>query len=197
MTYTIIDIETTGLSKHRHNITEIAAARMHKGKIVDKFQTLVNPQVKIPRFITRLTGIDNELVKDAPKICEALPDFIKFLGDNVFVAHNATFDYGFLHHNCKTHHDHTLLNEKVCTRKIATRLLPDLHRKRLGDLCEYFDVTNVQAHRAMADVEATAEVFKHMLTKLDDAGIKDPEEIIKFQVLPVRKAMSLIGVERI
>ncbi|MEA2037193.1 MAG: 3'-5' exonuclease, partial [Nanoarchaeota archaeon] len=139
MVFTVIDIETTGLSKNYHKITEIAAARIRKGKLVKSYQTLINPKVRIPSFITRLTGIDNELVKDAPTIKEALPSFIKFLGNDIFVAHNATFDYGFLEHNLKTYRNYTLDNKRLCTRKLANRLFPDLPRKRLGDICEHLN----------------------------------------------------------
>ena len=152
VSFTIIDIETTGLSKYTDKITEIAAAKYSNGKLVNSFQTLVNPQVEIPRFITKLTGIDNELVKNAPTIDQALPKFIDFLGDDVFVAHNATFDFGFLEHNLKIHHNKCIHNHTLCTRKLANRLLPELPRKRLQDLCERFEVTNSQAHRALGDV---------------------------------------------
>lgn len=78
--YTVIDIETTGLSKNYHQITEIAAAKIRAGKIVEQYQTLVNPHVRIPRFITNLTGIDNMMVKNAPVIKQVLPSFVDFLG---------------------------------------------------------------------------------------------------------------------
>jgi len=187
MVFTIIDIETTGLSKNHHKITEIAAARFRNGKLVRSFQTLVNPEVKIPSFITRLTGIDNELVKDAQTIDKALPKFIRFLSDDVFVAHNATFDYGFLEQNIMMHHKRGLLNERLCTRKLANRLFPDLPRKRLCDLCEHLNIKNIRAHRAMADVKATAEVFRNMLNQLDDIGISEVQDIIRFEKSPIQR----------
>lgn len=184
VSFTIIDIETTGLSKHNDKITEIAAARFRDGELVESFQTLVNPQIRIPSFITKLTGIDNELVKDAPTIDRVLPSFLDFLGDDVFVAHNATFDYGFLEHNLKLHLGKGISNERLCTRKLANRLLPELPRKRLKDLCECFDVTNSQAHRALADVHATAEVFSNFVKMLDEKGMRQVNEIIEFERKP-------------
>ncbi|MCB9359087.1 3'-5' exonuclease [Candidatus Woesearchaeota archaeon] len=186
MVYTVVDIETTGLSKHRHRITEIAAARIEDGKIVDEFQTLVNPGVRIPGFITRLTGIDDEMVKDAPRIEDVIPKFADFLGDNVLVAHNAAFDYGFLSHNALTNNIQ-LGNERICTRKIANRLLPDLRSKKLGCLCEHFGVQNIQAHRAMADVHATVGIFNNMVDMLSEKGFKEKEDILKFQNIPKSK----------
>jgi DNA polymerase III subunit alpha, Gram-positive type len=179
--YTVIDVETTGLSKHYHKITEIAAAKVRNGKIIDCFETLVNPEVRIPSFITKLTGIDNNLVKHAPTVEKVLPSFRKFLGEDIFVAHNATFDFGFLSHNLHVHHRHELLNRRLCTRKLANRLFPDLSRKRLQDLCEHLDVYNTQAHRAMGDVQATVGVFNGMLDILKEKGICDLPDVLKFE----------------
>lgn len=185
--FTIIDIETTGLSKHRHKITEIAAAKVENGKITQEFQTLVNPEMEIPRFITKLTGIDNEMVKDSPTIDKVLPEFIEFLGNDIFVAHNATFDFGFLNHNSEIYHNHTIENKRLCTCKLARRLLPDLPRKRLKDLCEHFDIENENAHRAMGDVKATALAFNNMLTMLEEKNISKIDKIIHFERSPRRK----------
>ncbi|MBI2662337.1 3'-5' exonuclease [Candidatus Woesearchaeota archaeon] len=185
--YTVIDIETTGLSKNYHQITEIAAVKICAGKIVEQYQTLVNPQVRIPRFITHLTGIDNEMVKDAPIIKRVLPSFVDFLGYDVFVAHNAMFDFGFLDHNLKYHQGQNLQNKRLCIKKLANRLFPELERKRLVDLCEHLKVNNKQAHRAGSDVRATAAVFTNMLGILQKRGISEVEDILKFERLPIRR----------
>jgi DNA polymerase III subunit alpha, Gram-positive type len=182
--FTVIDIETTGLSRYNHEITEIAAAKVIDGKVIDTFQTLVNPMVRIPAFITKLTGIDNEMVKFAPTVDKVLPAFLNFIGEDVFVAHNATFDFGFLEHNLKQHHEIQLLNRKLCTRKLANRLFTDLPRKRLKDLCELFNIQNSQAHRAMADVDATVRLFLNMLHLMHGHGISDVEEILAFEKRP-------------
>ena len=177
--FTIIDIETTGLSKRDHHITEIAAVKFRSGEIVDSFQTLVNPQVRIPSFITKLTGISNETVKYAPPIEKVLHPFVSFLDKDIFVAHNATFDFGFLEHKLRTHHRYQLLNNQLCTKKLANRIFPELPRKRLQDLCHHLNIQNTQAHRAMADVHATTQVFKNMLSILKNRGISQTEDIIK------------------
>ena len=181
MNFTIVDIETTGLSKYEHKITEIAAAKVRDGKIVDTFQTLVNPQVKIPRFITKLTGIDNEMVKDAPTIEAVLLEFVNFIDQDIFVAHNATFDFGFLEHNHLLHHKSSLINERLCTKKLANRLFQDLPRKRLCDLCEHLEISNSQAHRAMSDVHATVEVFTNMLSLMNEKGLDSADKILNFE----------------
>ncbi|MFC1752442.1 PolC-type DNA polymerase III [Thermoproteota archaeon] len=182
--YTVLDIETTGLSRHRDRITEIAAIKFRKGRKIDEFESLVNPEKHIPSFITRLTGIDDDMVKDAPKIDIVLPELMDFLGDSVIVAHSASFDHGFLNVNAERHLNISLENERLCTRKLANRLLPDLPSKRLDILCEYFELNNKAAHRAMGDTRVTADIFSRFLTMLrkDDIALK--EDIIGFERAP-------------
>jgi DNA polymerase III subunit alpha, Gram-positive type len=190
MTFTIIDIETTGLSKHYHKITEIAAVKLKNKKIVKTYQTLINPKVKIPGFITKLTGINNEMVKDSPTIKQILPSFIKFIKDDIFVAHNASFDYGFLEHNIKVHNKKEFNNQKLCTRKLANRLFPELQRKRLQDLCCHLNIKNKGAHRALSDVKATVGVFNHMLYLLNKQGLTNSKDILNFEKSPIKKKIS-------
>ncbi len=182
--YVVLDLETTGLSKTRHRITEIAAVKVNKGKVVEEFQTLVNPKVSIPGFITRLTGITNDMVKDAPLIKEALPGFLSFVEDLPIIAHNATFDHGFIVQNAKKHLKKKFSNEKLCTKKLANRLLPELRSKRLSALCEHFKIKNKQAHRAMSDVKATHILFSNFLKMMKKKDIKGRENIINFERRP-------------
>jgi DNA polymerase-3 subunit alpha (Gram-positive type) len=185
--YVVLDLETTGLSKRRHGITEIAAVKIKKNKVVGKFQSLVNPEQRIPSFITRLTGITNDMVKDADPINKVLPEFIEFLGDAHIIAHNASFDYGFIEHNAKKHLDVGIENPRLCTRKLANRLLPELPSKKLGCICEHFEIVNKQAHRAMSDVVATTEVFYKFLDMMKEDGIKTEAELMKFEKSPRRR----------
>ncbi len=188
--YIVLDIETTGLSRYMHRITEIAAVKVRNEKVIDEFQTLVNPQTHIPRFITTLTGIDNKMVKDAPTIKEVLPEFLNFLGSSTIIAHNATFDYGFIYENAKQHLGVSISNENLCTRKLANRLLPDLPSKRLSALCKQFRIRNRQEHRAMGDAKATKELFSKMKKLLERADVKGLEEIKEFERKP-RKTIIL------
>lgn len=190
--YIILDIETTGLSKYRHGITEIAAIRVKNNKIVKEFHSLVNPQQRIPRFITRLTGIDEEMVKDAPKINEVMPKLLDFLKSDIVIAHNASFDYGFISHNAELHTNTCLKNPKLCTRKLASRLLPDVGSKRLNNLCEHFQIVNDDAHRAMADVKATFELFQRFHKQLISSGIKNTEDILMFEAMPRIKCERML-----
>ena len=185
--YSVVDIETTGLSRKMHKITEIAAVKVRNGKIAGRFQSLVNPRVHIPLFITSLTGIDDEMVKDADPIEKVLPKFLDFMEGGVFVAHSATFDYGFINHNAEQHLGLSLSNERLCTRKLANRLLPGLSSKKLGVICEHLGIVNEQAHRAMGDVDATVKVFSHFLELMKEEGLRTEKDIFRFEKSPIRK----------
>ncbi len=188
----VVDLETTGLSPSRHKITEIGAVKLNNGKVVDKFQTLIDPEVHIPTFITRLTGIDDNMVDGAPTIDKALPKFKRFLGKDIMVAHYATFDYNFLKHNFFEHHNVNLNNSRLCTRKLANRIHPQLPSKRLDALCQFYNIKNEQVHRAMGDVMATVKVFNNMMGVLHKSNIKTAKEIFSFESLPVKKAQELL-----
>jgi len=184
--YIVVDIETTGLSKRIHGITEIAAVYVRDDEVVDTFQSLVNPRVHIPSFITRLTGINDAMVADAPLIQQVLPQFLQFVKDRPFIAHNATFDCGFITENLRRHLASELANEVICTRLLANRLVPQLPSKKLSSLCTYFCVTNMQAHRALADVHATTKIFQCMMPLLEQKGVVTPQQLLKFQRSPCR-----------
>ena len=179
--YVIVDIETTGLSREKSRITEIAAVVFDWNKIVKEFQTLINPKKPISSTITRLTGITDEMVADAPVISEALPGFLEFLEGHILVAHNASFDYGFLNHNSMIHLNQIIDNDVLCTRKLPNRLLLELPSKRLSCICDHFWVVNQRAHRALEDVLATTEIFKSFLEMLEVQWINQHEDILLFQ----------------
>ncbi len=188
--YVVVDIETTGLSRFYHRITEIGAVKVKDGAVTEEFQTLVNPGVRIPSFITRLTGITDGMVADADPIERALPRFLSFLGECTIVAHNATFDYGFLAENASRHLDHTLANARLCTKKLATRLLPELPSKRLSALCSHFDLSNEAAHRALGDARVTQTIFSHFLSMLSERGIDDEDAIFSFERTPPSRLLA-------
>ncbi len=179
--YIVLDIETTWLSRYKHQITEIAAIKFDGEKIIDKYEVLINPQRNIPSWITRLTGITNEMVATEQTISEILPDFLNFIKDDILVAHNSSFDYWFLSENIYKHHKFWLENPVICTRKLSSRLIPELPRKNLQSICEHFKLTNNQAHRAMWDTAVTVEIFKNLLKLLEKKWIINKLDIIKFQ----------------
>lgn len=179
--YIVLDLETTGLSKYKHQITEIAAIKIDGDKIIGEYQTLVNPQRNIPSGITRLTWITNEMVESAPTIDQILPDFLEFIWNDIIVAHNSSFDYWFLSENIYKHQNFWMENPVLCTRKLTSRLLPELPRKNLWTICEHMNLVNDAAHRAMWDTAVTVKVFKNLLKLLEKKWIIDKSDIIEFQ----------------
>jgi DNA polymerase-3 subunit alpha (Gram-positive type) len=127
------------------------------------------------------------MVENKPDIKVILPRFLEFLSDDVIIAHNATFDHGFLSANAKMHLKQELLNDKLCTRKLAFRLLHDLPSRKLECLCNHFKIENNQAHRAMSDVKATYQIFNNFNNMLHNKGIITKEQILNFQTMSLRK----------
>jgi len=176
-TYVVFDIETTGLSKEKEMITEIGAVKVADGKIIDRFSTFVNPQRPISAEITKLTGITDDMVKDAPTIENVLPEFLKFCEDTVLVAHNASFDTGFIRIAAERAGLGELHHTIVDTLELARALLPELNKHKLDIVCEHLGVTLNEHHRAVNDAEATAEVFIKFLDMLAEKKIFTLDEI--------------------
>ena len=166
--YAIVDIETTGGSATRSRITEIAIYKHDGQKIADEYQTLVNPCQDIPYNITKLTGIDNELVANAPLFFDVAKEIDAFLDGCVFVAHNVNFDYGFI----KAEFERIGLSfrrKKLCTVRLSRKLLPGKYSYSLGKLCASEGIPLNNAHRAAADAKATAILFTQLM-KIDREG---------------------------
>lgn len=164
--FVVVDLETTGLTRSADGIIEIGAARVQSGRVVAEFQQLVNPGVRLPPFITRLTGIDDALLADQPRIAAVWPRFMEFLGDDVIVAHNATFDVGFLNATACALTGGPLRQPSLCTLKLARRVVPELRRRGLDALAAHFGVPSSDRHRALGDVRITVEVLFHLLERL-------------------------------
>ena len=176
-TYVVFDIETTGLSKEKEMITEIGAVKVADGKIIERFSTFVNPQRPISAEITKLTGITDDMVKDAPTIENVLPEFLKFCEDTVLVAHNASFDTGFIRIAAERAGLGELHHTIVDTLELARALLPELNKHKLDIVCEHLGVTLNGHHRAVNDAEATAEVFIKFLDMLAEKKVFTLDEI--------------------
>ncbi len=155
--YVVVDIETTGTDVTSDKITEIGAVRIKNGVIIESFQTLIDPEVSLSKRIVELTGITDEMLLGKPKIDEVYPDFIKFLGDSVFVAHNADFDYRFLK-NVGKPMGYYICNECEDTLLISRKKLPRLSNYKLNTVCAHFGI-EFRHHRALSDAFATAEAF--------------------------------------
>ena len=183
--YAIVDIETTGGFAASHGITEIAVFIHDGNKVVKRFETLINPQQNIPRYITALTGIDNYMVSDAPtfeEIAEVLFDLLK---DQIFVAHNVNFDYSFIKHQLKNC-GYDLTVKKLCTVRLGRKIFPGLPSYSLGNLCRSLQINIDNRHRAGGDAKATVQLFDHYLANNGETFIKDMlMKLSKEQWLPL------------
>lgn len=158
-TFTVFDLETTGSSKEKNQITEIGAIKIHNGKIISSYDKLINPNTTIPPFISNLTGITDEMVKDKPFIEEIICDFLNYVGDSVLVAHNARFDVGFINYTSKKLLETEVKNKVIDTLSMSRNALNDIRNHKLDTLAEYFKVSLKNHHRACDDAKATAEIF--------------------------------------
>ncbi len=165
MTFVSFDLETTGLSVMDDDITEFGAIKMRNGQVIDRMQSLIKPHKMISEKITNLTHITNEDVENAPTILEFLPKILEFFGDDVIVAHNATFDVGFLNEILLRNGFEKLKNPAVDSLALAWKLLPDLKGYRLGNVCRHYHIMydGDAAHRADYDAEVLASAFHLML----------------------------------
>ena len=160
--YAIVDIETTGGKASFEKITEIAIY-IHDGKkIVDEFSSLINPGRMIPSFITRLTGIDNEMVRNAPKFFEVAKIIVEITEGMTFVAHNAQFDYSFVREEFKSL-GYTYSRDYLCTVKLSRKLIPGFRSYSLGNLCNNLGIQIENRHRAAGDALATVKLFERLL----------------------------------
>lgn len=169
MLYAIVDIETTGSYAMGNGITEIAIV-IHDGEqILHFYETLVNPHRSIPRFIQSLTGITEDMVANAPSFHEVAGQIHELLQDKVFVAHNVNFDYSFVkHHLSEAGFEWNA--RKLCTLRLARKIIPGLQRYGLGHLCHTVGINLQNHHRAGGDAMATAQLFS-LLVEKDDKGV--------------------------
>ena len=197
-TYCILDIETTGISKLTERITEFGIMKVKDGEVIDTFECFVNPEMSIPERVVEITGITDEMVKDAETIDVVLPKVIEFCKDTTIVAHNANFDIGFIRENARRlglEFNYPWID----TLALAKELFPERKKFKLGLIAEDLGIEVDVAHRALADVDTLKKVFDVMLQKLDEKEIvyfKDVDKSlakdVSFKTLPVYHAIVLV-----
>ena len=163
--FVAVDIETTGLDPKRDRIVEIGAVRIREGKMEETYQSFVNPQRKLSKFITELTGIRQEMLQDAPMIDQVIEEFLKFVGEDCLLGHHVIFDFSFLKRNA-VNCGHSFEKEGIDTLKIARKFLKELKQRSLSALCEYYKIENPHAHRAKEDAITAIMLYQ----KLDRSG---------------------------
>ena len=171
--YVAVDLETTGLDPRRGRIIEFGAVRVIGGCIDERFASLVNPGRPLDPFITRLTGITDAMLEDAPSIGEVLPAFLTFAGEAIILGHNVNFDLGFLYEACARELSRPFPNDFVDTMRLSRRLFPQFAHHKLSDLVFRFGIGEAVEHRALADVIQTIDCYEHMKTYARARGFGD------------------------
>jgi len=164
LTYAILDIETTGGSTEKEAITEIAVFRYDGNKVIDQFSSLVNPECPIQPFVVKLTGINNKMLRKAPKFYEIAKRLVEITDGCVIVAHNAAFDYRVLRKEF-SRLGYKFERPTLCTVETSRALIPDMPSYSLGKLCRSLHIPMSDRHRATGDARATLELFKLLLNK--------------------------------
>lgn len=206
-TFVVFDLETTGLSPQTAEIIEIGAVKIQAGQIVEEFQTFIAYDQLLPPEIIKLTGINDQMLEGAPLIDQVLPKFLDFVGDSCLVAHNASFDLGFMENKLAKCLNQRLDNPILDTLTLARVLLPQLKNYKLNTLTKYFKVTLENHHRALDDARATGYVFLRLVDLLKEEGITNlvqvdtlgkginPEQLKSYHIVILVK--NKIGLENL
>jgi DNA polymerase III epsilon subunit family exonuclease len=170
--FVVLDVEAIGAKGVPARIIELGAYHVRSGKIIDEFQSLIDPGVPVPRFITALTGISDEMLNGAPRFAEIVDAWLSFAGDAVLVAHNSTFDLALLNREiARVFPGCRMRNAELCTVKLARRMVRTLDSHNLDALVEHFGIEMVARHRAASDARATAELLLRLLDELESQGV--------------------------
>jgi len=188
LSYVVVDVETTGgRSYGSDRITEIAAVVVERGEISRVYETLVNPQRPIPPIVSALTKITWNMVKHAPTFRDVVSDVADALRGHVFVAHNASFDWRFVTTEIARATGERMEGRRLCTVKMARRLVPQLSRRSLDHLSRFYGVENTARHRAGGDALATAKVFIRLLREARERGCETWHELDALLCIPARR----------
>ncbi|MGB4658979.1 MAG: 3'-5' exonuclease [Mobilitalea sp.] len=181
-TYVVFDLETTGLSCYEHEIIEIGAIKVENNRVVDTYSSFVKPKNNIPYYITRINGISNQMVRNAPGIDSALTEFLEFTGEYPLLGHNIiSFDMKFINVVSKDLYGAGVHNDYIDTLLLSRQHLRNIKSHSLSSLCQYFDIDTSGAHRALADSEMTNGIYQklrklhkqHRADKVERAILKD------------------------
>ncbi len=192
--FSVLDVETTGLSARNNRVIEIGIVKVKNLKITDRFTTLINPGCDIPFFITQFTGISNSDVRYSPSFYDTAEEIEDFIGNSIISGHNLSFDEGFLSYEFIRNGFEPLSNLSVCTLKLSRKIFPSLKSKSLGSVSEYLGVKNRDSHRALSDAEATAQILIKLIKKLSkENGVKTVQQLLEFQssVIPSNQIIKL------
>ena len=192
-TYTIVDLETTGLDPEWCDILEVAALKVENGQVIGSFSELINPGYDIPDFITELTGITDEMVAAARSVDEVLPDYFGFLGDSVLMAHNANFDINFLYDGAVKLNSTFFTNSFVDTLRLARKAYPDDRNNRIKDIVARENLDGSGAHRALNDCHLLKNIYDIMREQmLRTYSIDEYQDLFKYKKSSVLNASDIV-----
>ena len=192
--FSVLDVETTGLSARNNRVIEIGIVKVKNLKITDKFTTLINPGCDIPYFITQFTGISNSDVSHSPSFNDTAEEIENFIGNSTISGHNLSFDESFLRYEFIRNGYEPLSNLNVCTLKLARKVFPSLKSKSLASVTHHLKVRNKDSHRALSDAEATANILIKLIKKVSkEDGVKTLQQLIEYQstILPSNQLIKL------
>ena len=169
--FVVIDLETTGYDPRYDQIIECAGIKVVNNKIVDTFESLVKPTIKIDSFITELTGISNDMVSMAKPIDAVLPEFIEFIGDDVILGHNIHFYINFIYDNLLEINGTKFCNDFIDTMRLARRVLPNLEHHRLKDIREHYHVDIEKEHRSLDDCICALNIYERLINEAESKNI--------------------------
>lgn len=190
--FTVLDVETTGLSPKTNKVIEIGLVKVEEGKITETFSSFINPQSYLPKEITKLTGITEDDLYDAPLFADLIFQFNQFIGNSIIVAHNSQFDTSFLKAEYQRSEENFLDNPVLCTLRLARQLFPSLPSKSLKDVVKFLKIKHKDLHRALSDAMVTAKVLIKMMDILEEEyNITTVEDLLNFQKLPSNSSKKL------
>jgi len=182
LAYAVVDVETTGgRYEAGHRITEVAVVEVRGGAVTDAFQTLVHPGRRVHPATARLTGITNDMLVDAPAFDEVAEEVFRRIAGRVFVAHNATFDWGWVRAQLGDALGDVPEVRRLCTISLARRLVPELRHRNLDALAEFFDIPIHERHRAYGDALATGRILLRLLDRAEMLGIGDLHSLRRYR----------------
>ena len=171
--FVVLDVEAIVARTKTARIIELGAYRVRAGQIIDNFQTLINPEAPLPRFIATMTGISNEMLAAAPKFGEIVNPWLDFAGEAVLVAHNSNFDLPLLNREiARVFPGCRMRNAELCTVDLARRLVSNSEGHNLDALADHFGIENPERHRAAGDAVTTARILLRLLDQLEAGGVR-------------------------
>jgi DNA polymerase-3 subunit epsilon len=177
--FVVVDVETTGFAPPADRVIEIGMVRVESGRIIACYETLIDPRRPVPGPIVSLTGISYSMLAGKPTFEQVCPEVIEFLGESVFVAHNAPFDWRFVQSEVLLATGRKLLNPRLCTRALSRRLVPELDRRNLDELARFFNLPFSSRHRALGDAEVTAGLLLRLVDRAAEQGIASLADLFR------------------